>query len=52
MGPFRSCWNGTTSALQPEEITSKRTRVSINQFLESIVYVSMYFITRKNYFYE
>ena len=23
MGPFRSCWNGTTSALQPEEITSK-----------------------------
>ena len=28
MGPLRSCWNGTTSALQPEEITSKRTRVS------------------------
>ena len=28
MGPFRSCWNGTTSALQPEEITSKGTRVS------------------------
>ena len=27
-GPSRSCWNGTTSALQPEEITSKRTRVS------------------------
>ena len=26
--PFRSCWNGTTSALQPEEITSKGTRVS------------------------
>ena len=24
-GPFRSCWNGTTSALQPEEITSKGT---------------------------
>ena len=23
MGPSRSCWNGTTSALQPEEITSK-----------------------------
>ena len=22
MGPSRSCWNGTTSALQPEEITS------------------------------
>ena len=27
MEPFRSCWNGTTSALQPEEITSKGTRV-------------------------
>ena len=28
MGPSRSCWNGTTSALQPEEITSKGSRVS------------------------
>ena len=28
MGPSRSCWNGTTSALQSEEITSKGTRVS------------------------
>ena len=27
MGPCRSCWNGTTSGLQPEEITSKWTRV-------------------------
>ena len=27
MGPSRSCWNGTTSALQPE-ITLKGTRVS------------------------
>ena len=27
-GPFRSCWNGTTSALQLKEITSKGTRVS------------------------
>ena len=26
--PSWSCWNGTTSALQPEEITSKGTRVS------------------------
>ena len=25
MGPSRSCWNGTTSALQPEQITSKET---------------------------
>ena len=28
MGPSRRCWNGTTSALQQEEITSKGTRVS------------------------
>ena len=28
MGRSRSCWNGTTSALQPEEITSKGTRIS------------------------
>ena len=28
MGPSRSCWNGTTKALQPEEITSKGPRVS------------------------
>ena len=27
MGPSRSFWNGTTSALQPEEITSKGTKV-------------------------
>ena len=27
MGPSRRCWNGTTNALQPEEITSKGTRV-------------------------
>ena len=27
-GPFRSCWNGTTSVLQPEKITSKGTRIS------------------------
>ena len=28
MGLSRSCWNGTKNALQPEEITSKMTRVS------------------------
>ena len=28
MWPSSSCWNGTTSALQPEEIFSKGTRVS------------------------
>ena len=28
-GPSRSCWNGTIGALQPEENTSKGTRVSI-----------------------
>ena len=27
MGPSRSCWNGTISAFQPEEITWKGTRV-------------------------
>ena len=27
-GSSKSCWNGTTSALQSEEITSKGTRVS------------------------
>ena len=26
-GPSRSCWNGTTNALLPEEITLKETRV-------------------------
>ena len=28
MGPFRSCWDGTTSALHSEEIALKGTRVS------------------------
>ena len=28
MRPSRSCWNGTASALQPEDITSKGIRVS------------------------
>ena len=28
MGPWRSCWNGTTSALQPEEMIPKWTRAS------------------------
>ena len=32
MGPSRSCWNGTTSALQPEEITWKGTRVSCEYY--------------------
>ena len=27
-GAFQRCWNGKTSALQPEDITSKGTRVS------------------------
>ena len=26
MGPSRSCWNGTTSVLQPDEITSTQTK--------------------------
>ena len=28
MGPSRRCWNDTTSALLPEEVTTKGTRVS------------------------
>ena len=28
MGPSRSCWNGTTGVLQPEEVTSKGTSIS------------------------
>ena len=31
MGPSRSCWNSTTSALQPEEITSKFHVCTINK---------------------
>ena len=27
-GALKNCWNGTTSALQPDEITSKGTRIS------------------------
>ena len=34
MGPSRGCWNGTTSALQLEEITSKGTRVSCVQSIK------------------
>ena len=53
MGPSRSCWSGTTSALQPEEITSKETRVScvlsikvlirksLETYLMILVYVTM-----------
>ena len=32
MGPSRSCWNGTTSALQLEETSSKGTRVSCEYY--------------------
>ena len=55
MGPGRSCWNGTTSALQPEETTSKRDKsfmcvlsikVSIrksgNLFNDSRIYIYIY----------
>ena len=49
MGPSRSCWNGTTSALQAEEITSKGLEFhvcTINKsawkFIEGTVYI--YFI--------
>ena len=42
MGPSRSCWNGKTSALQPEEITSKRTRVSYEKSLETYLMILVY----------
>ena len=38
MGPWRNCWNGTTSALQPEEITSKGTRVSCVYYQQKYPY--------------
>ena len=49
MGPSRRCWNGT-SVLQPEEITSKGTRVSwkrpyeksIETYLMILVYIYIY----------
>ena len=54
MGPCRSCWN-STSALQPEEITSKGTRVScvyyqykcpykksLGTYLMILVYMNIY----------
>ena len=39
MGPSRSCWNGTTSALQPEENTSKGTRVSCVYYQPKCPYI-------------
>ena len=38
MGPSRSCWNSTTSALQPEEFTLKGTRVSCVYYQEKCPY--------------
>ena len=38
MGPSRSCWNGITSALQPEEITSKGTKVSCVYYQQKCPY--------------
>ena len=37
-GLSRSCWNSTTSALQPEEITSKGTRVSCVYYQQKCPY--------------
>ena len=34
MGPSRSCWNGTKSAFQLEEIPSKGTRISCVLFIK------------------
>ena len=36
MGPSSSYWNGTTSALQPEEITSRGTRVPVCTINKSV----------------
>ena len=49
-GPSRSCWNGSTSALQPNEITSKGTCVScvpiriksVNLSYASRIYIYIY----------
>ena len=63
MGPSRSCWNGRTSALQPEEITSKGTRVSLcvisikvairkksgNFFNDPSIYIYIYICYERNY---
>ena len=38
MRPSRGCWNGTTSALQPEELTSKGIRVSGVYYQEKCPY--------------
>ena len=38
MGPSRSCWNSTTSVLQPVEITLKGTRVSCVYYQEKCPY--------------
>ena len=38
MGPSRSYWNGTTSSLQPEEITSNGTRVSCVYYQQKCSY--------------
>ena len=45
MGPCRNCWSGTTSALQPEEITSKGTRVcTINKSAHTKKSLETYFM--------
>ena len=38
MGPSRNCWNATTSALRPEEITSKWTRVLCVYYQQKCLY--------------
>ena len=43
MRPCRSCWNGTTSALQPEEITWKGTRVSCVYYLKTYLMILVSF---------
>ena len=42
MWPSRSCWNGTTSALQPEEITSMGTWVSCVYYQQKCPYENVW----------
>ena len=62
MGPSRSCWNGTTNALQPEETCSKGTRASSikvpiqknsgNLFNDPRIYIYIYIYVSNKYRYK
>ena len=61
MGHSRSCWNGTTRALQPGEITSKGTRVSrvyyqqkcpYEKSLETYLMILVFFMSSSKRYYN